>query len=162
MVGLLDNKQNTPPAEVDKFFDAGIAYMQSGEYAFAYYCFDRTGKTDIQTLYNKALRCHYIGWLSECRILLKEMERLFPSGIDGRLRELPETFVRWEKERTSALCPMPHEAPLPVAAIQMLLLKAENAYGMQLYGEVRNVAACLGGEYRRIDELLKTIDDDHV
>lgn len=162
MVGLLDNKQNMPQADIEKLFNAGISYMQSGEYAFAYYCFAHTGKSDIPTLYNKALCYHKIAWFTECHAFLKEAERLLPSGIDYRLRNLPEMFVHWENERSPAFCSMPQEAPLPVAAIQILILKAENAYRLHLYDEVRNIVARLGGRYKQIDELIKAINDDNV
>lgn len=162
MVGLLDNKRNVPQADTEKLFNAGISYMQNGEYAFAFYCFDRMGKSDIYTLYNKALCCHCIAWFSECHTLLNEADKLLPSGTDHRLRELPGKFMHWEHERCTPLCPMPIGTPLQVTAIQMLILKVENAYRMHLFGEVRNIAARLGGRYKRIDELLKIIDDDNV
>ena len=40
MNGLLGNKQNVPHADIEKLFNAGIVYLQAGEYAFAYFCFD--------------------------------------------------------------------------------------------------------------------------
>ena len=162
MVGLLDNKRNVPQADTEKLFNAGISYMQNGEYAFAFYCFDRMGKSDIYTLYNKALCCHCIDWFSECHNILNEADKLLPSGTDRRLLELPGKFMHWEHELCTPPCPMPTGTPLQVTAIQILILKAENAYKLQLYGEVRNIAARLGGRYKRIYELIKMINDDNV
>lgn len=76
MDGLLGNKQNVPQADVEKLFDAGIVYLQAGEYVFAYFCFSK-GKKDVHTLYNMALCCYRIAWFQECHDLLCEAENKF-------------------------------------------------------------------------------------
>lgn len=145
--------QNTV-ADTEKLFNAGIAYLQAGEYTFAYFCFNRI-KRDVPTLYNMALCSYNIAWFRECNELLYEAERQIPAGTDCRLRDLPEMFLCWEREHISAFSPMPQDAPVPLAAVQVLMLEAEVAYRLRLYGEVRRIASRLGGQYKRIDELIK-------
>lgn len=52
--------------------------MVSGEYAFAFSCFTQAGKSDLPTLYNKALCYYYLSLYNDCRSLLLEAERLLP------------------------------------------------------------------------------------
>ena len=47
-----------PESQKKELFSAGITYMVSGEYAFAFSCFTQAGKSALPTLYNKAL-CYY-------------------------------------------------------------------------------------------------------
>lgn len=161
MDGLLGNKQNVPQADVEKLFDAGMVYLQAGEYVFAYFCFGK-GKKDVHTLYNMALCCYRIAWLPECHDLLHEAEKQIPAGTDCRLRDLPEMLLRREREHISVFSPMPQNAPTPLAAVQVLMLKAEAAYKLKLYGEVRSIASRLGGQYKRINELINEINNGNV
>ena len=41
-----------PESQKKELFSAGITYMVSGEYAFAFSCFTQAGKSDLPTLYN--------------------------------------------------------------------------------------------------------------
>lgn len=161
MDGLLGNNPHVPQADVEKLFNAGIAYLQAGEYAFAYFCFDK-GKKDIRTLYNKALCCYNIARFRECHELLHEAEKQFPAGTDCRLRDLPEMFLCWEREHTPDFCAMPQGAPIPLAVVQVLMLKAEAAYKLKLYGEIRCIVPRLGGQYKRFDELIKKTNYGNV
>ena len=67
-----------PGSQKKELFSAGITYMVSGEYAFAFSCFTQAGKSDLPTLYNKALCCYYLSLYNDCRSLLLEAERLLP------------------------------------------------------------------------------------
>ena len=67
-----------PESQKKELFSAGITYMVSGEYAFAFSCFTQAGKSDLPTLYNKALCCYYLSLYNDCRSLLLEAERLLP------------------------------------------------------------------------------------
>lgn len=159
MTGLLDNRHNTSQEDTGRLLDAGIQYLQGKEYTLAFLCLDRTGKRNLCTLYNKALCCYHIGWFEECRLLLLEAERQLLPGIDTDLRNLPEMFARWEYGQNTAFNPMPDGAPPVAAAVQVLKLKAENAYRMRLYSEVKSVAVRLGGKYKWINELIRQIND---
>ena len=64
-----------PESQKKELFSAGITYMVSGEYAFAFSCFTQVGKSDLPTLYNKALCCYYLSLYNDCRSLLLEAER---------------------------------------------------------------------------------------
>lgn len=161
MEGLLGNKQNMPQADIEKLFNAGIVYLQTGEYVFAYFCFSK-GKKDAHTLYNMALCCYNIAWFQECHNLLHEAETQIPTGTDCRLRDLPEMLLRWEREYISVFSPMPQDTPTPLVAVQVLMLKAETAYKLKLYEEVRSIASRLGGQYKRINELIKEINNGNV
>ena len=59
-----------PESQKKELFSAGITYMVSGEYAFAFSCFTQAGKSDLPTLYNKALCCYYLSLYNDCRSLL--------------------------------------------------------------------------------------------
>ena len=88
MIGIYGNKQTMPESQKKELFSAGITYMVSGEYAFAFSCFTQAGKSDLPTLYNKALCCYYLSLYNDCRSLLLEAERLLPPCVHGRARPL--------------------------------------------------------------------------
>jgi len=73
-----------PESQKKELFSAGITYMVSGEYAFAFSCFTQAGKSDLPTLYNKALCCYYLSLYNDCRSLLLEAERLLPPEEHNR------------------------------------------------------------------------------
>ena len=50
MIGIYGNKQTMPESQKKELFSAGITYMVSGEYAFAFSCFTQAGKSDVPTL----------------------------------------------------------------------------------------------------------------
>lgn len=100
-----------PESQKKELFSAGITYMVSGEYAFAFSCFTQAGKSDLPTLYNKALCCYYLSLYNDCRSLLLEAERLLPPLTERLPENLPEAVLRWEYEKSPAGCPMPEDAP---------------------------------------------------
>lgn len=155
MIGIPENKQPMPESGKKELFSADITYMASGEYAFACYCFTRTGKADLPTLYNRALCCYHLSLHEECRPLLLEAERLLPSSAERPWADLPETVIRWEHEESPFLCPMPADAPGCIAAVQLLRLKAEVSAKLRLSPEVRTIHARLGSKYQHIEELIK-------
>ena len=114
-----------PESQKKELFSAGITYMVSGEYAFAFSCFTQAGKSDLPTLYNKALCCYYLSLYNDCRSLLLEAERLLPPLTERLPENLPEAVLRWEYEKSPAGCPMPEDAPDNLAAVQLLRLKAK-------------------------------------
>ena len=73
-----------PESQKKELFSTGITYMVSGEYAFAFSCFTQAGKSDLPTLYNKALCCYYLSLYNDCRSLLLEAERLLPPEEHNR------------------------------------------------------------------------------
>lgn len=73
-----------PESQKKELFSAGITYMVSGEYAFAFSCFTQAGKSDLPTLYNKALCYYYLSLYNDCRSLLLEAERLLPPEEHNR------------------------------------------------------------------------------
>ena len=85
MIGIYGNKQTMPESQKKELFSAGITYMVSGEYAFAFSCFTQAGKSDLPTLYNKALCCYYLSLYNDCRSLLLEAERLLPPYINKEI-----------------------------------------------------------------------------
>ena len=111
MIGIYGNKQTMPESQKKELFSAGITYMVSGEYAFAFSCFTQAGKSDLPTLYNKALCCYYLSLYNDCRSLLLEAERLLPPLTERLPENLPEAVLRWEYEKSPAGCPMPEDAP---------------------------------------------------
>ena len=137
-----------PESQKKELFSAGITYMVSGEYAFAFSCFTQAGKSDLPTLYNKALCCYS---------LLLEAERLLPPLTERLPENLPEAVLRWEYEKSPAGCPMPEDAPDNLAAVQLLRLKAKVSARLHLHTEVRTIHARLGNKYQHIEELIKNI-----
>ena len=79
-----------PESQKKELFSAGITYMVSGEYAFAFSCFTQAGKSDLPTLYNKALCYYYLSLYNDCRSLLLEAERLLPPEEHNRY-----LYQRW-------------------------------------------------------------------
>ena len=93
-----------PESQKKELFSAGITYMVSGEYAFAFSCFTQAGKSDLPTLYNKALCYYYLSLYNDCRSLLLEAERLLPPLTERLPENLPEAVLRWEYEKSPAGC----------------------------------------------------------
>ena len=56
--------------------------------------------------------------------------------------------------------PMPQGIPVCLAYRQLLLLKAETAFRLHLYSEVKSISACLGGKYKHIEKLINNITDN--
>lgn len=52
--------------------------------------------------------------------------------------------------------------PLPLVVVYALTLKAEAAYRLELYGEIRSVASRLGGHRKVVDEQIKKINYGNV
>ena len=133
-----------PESQKKELFSAGITYMVSGEYAFAFSCFTQAGKSDLPTLYNKALCYYYLSLYNDCRSLLLEAERLLPPLTERLPENLPEAVLRWEYEKS-------------LAAVQLLRLKAKVSARLHLHTEVRTIHARLGNKYQHIEELIKNI-----
>lgn len=157
MIGIYGNKQTMLESQKKELFSAGITYMVSGEYAFAFSCFTQAGKSDLPTLYNKALCYYYLSLYNDCRSLLLEAERLLPPLTERLPENLPEAVLRWEYEKSPAGCPMPEDAPDNLAAVQLLRLKAKVSARLHLHTEVRTIHARLGNKYQHIEELIKNI-----
>ena len=119
--------------------------------------YTQAGKSDLPTLYNKALCCYYLSLYNDCRSLLLEAERLLPPLTERLPENLPEAVLRWEYEKSPAGCPMPEDAPDNLAAVQLLRLKAKVSARLHLHTEVRTIHARLGNKYQHIEELIKNI-----
>jgi hypothetical protein len=140
--------------EMEKLFVAGISYLGCKAFPAAYSCFDRLPAKDFRLLYNKALCCFMIGWHDECHRLLCDAERLMPTSNITDMQQLPEAFLRYWYDEEAPLYPMPQGTPVPLAYTQLLRLKAETAYKLHLYSEVKNISARLGGKYKHIEKLI--------
>ncbi|MCO7112809.1 hypothetical protein NIB75_10775 [Bacteroides uniformis] len=133
--------------------------MVSGEYAFAFSCFTQAGKSDLPTLYNKALCCYYLSLYNDCRSLLLEAEAA--ATVNGTSAgkpagSRPPLGIR----KSPAGCPMPEDAPDNLAAVQLLRLKAKVSARLHLHTEVRTIHARLGNKYQHIEELIKTYNHE--
>ena len=142
-------------------------------FAAAYSCFDRLPVKDFRLLYNKALCCFMVGWYDECHRLLCEAERLVPMNAGHGTERLPEAFLRYLHDEESPCCPMPQGTPEPLAYTRILRLKAEAAFKLHLYSEVKTISNRaafklhlysevktisnrLGRKYKHIETLINT------
>lgn len=157
MIGILGSKQNESATDIEKLFDVGIQFMGYGEYAYAYLCFYRSGKKDCITLYNRALCCYMVSWFEECYNLLGDAKKLIPASSSFEFRELPNHFVQWENSDSPVFIPLPCYTPVNIVATHLLRLKAEVAYKLGLYNEVRAIASRLGNKYLHINNILNQI-----
>lgn len=157
MKGLIEHRQKSRTNDIGELADIGIRYLQEGEYALAYLCLDQSRKSDLCTLYNKALCCYRIEWFTACYNLLCEAERQLTAVPSTYIGDLPEAFVRWEHEKNTIFSPMPYGTPSSVATVQLLKLKAATAIKLNLCSEAQSIHYGLGNKYRYINELLKDI-----
>ena len=152
---LFANTPNAlPEKEADRLFAAGVSFLCNKAYSSAYSCFDRISAKDFSLLHNKALCCFMVGWYDECYRLLCEAERLVPGSADTGMEKLPETFLCYLYDEESPCCPMPQGTPVPMAYTHILRLKAEAAFKLHLYSEVKAISNSLGRKYRHIEILL--------
>lgn len=78
-----------------------------------------------------------------------------------RMAELPEAFLHYDYDEGHPFYPMPQGIPVSLAYRQLLRLKAETAFKLHLYSEVKAISGRLGGKYRHIEELiLKIVNND--
>ena len=148
--------------EAEQLFSDGVSLLLGRAYPAAYSCFDRIPVKDFRLLYNKALCCFMVKWYEECYRLLCEAEHLI-TGIPLAGRErVPEAFLRYGYEEESPFCPIPQGTPVVWAYTLLLRLKAETAFKLHLYREVKVISSRLGGKYRHIEELIFKIDNDDL
>lgn len=158
---LFANTQNTmPKEEEEKLFSAGVSYLCNKAYSSAYACFDRLPAKDFRILYNKALCCFMVGWYDECHRLLHDAERLVPGNTGNGTERLPEVFLSYLHDEESPCCPVPQGSPDLLAYTRVLRLKAETAYKLRLYGEVKAIAIRLGRKYKHIETLINNSNND--
>ena len=115
---------------------------------------------DVSVLYNKALCCFMVKWHDECYRLLCEAEQLMSGRNITHEAELPEAFLRYDHAEGHPFHPMPQGIPVCLAYRQLLLLKAETAFRLHLYSEVKSISACLVGKYKHIEKLINNITDN--
>ena len=149
---LFVDKQKITGKETEQLFSAGISLLLSKAYPAAYSCFNRISDEDFSVPYNKALCCFMVKWHDECY-------RLSGRNIT-REAELPEAFLRYDHAEGHPFHPMPQGIPVSLAYRQLLLLKAETAFRLHLYSEVKSISACLGGKYKHIEKLINNITDN--
>ena len=158
---LFANTPNAlPEEEADKLFAAGISFLSNKAYSSAYLCFDRIPAKDFSLLYNKALCCFMVGWYDECHRLLCEAERLVPMNAGHGTERLPEAFLRYLHDEESPFCPISQGTPEPLAYTRILRLKAEAAFKLHLYSEVKTISNRLGRKYKHIETLINTQNDN--
>lgn len=157
----------TAGADSERLFAAGVTYICCGAWPQAYDCFGRSARGDAPTRYNQALCCFMAGWYEECHRLVAEAERLLdhkpgqepgPGVPSMSRRQPPEAFRRWEAASKLPRCPLLPDMPRDDALVLILRLRAETAFRLGRYEEVRTIAARLGHRYEQIENLLKQID----
>ena len=155
------NTQKKTDRNTQTLFDAGVLYLSSGAFVSAYACFERIADKSFSLLFNKALCCFGVSWYEECYRLLCDAERLLPTGMDPHPTGLPEIFLRWECENAQPLSPILPDIPASILITPFLRLKAETAFKLHLYEEVKKISARLGGKYKPIGEPIKPVNDDN-
>ena len=128
------NTPGIPKEDADKLFAAGVSFLSNKAFSSAYVCFDRIPAKDFKLLYNKALCCF--------------MERL------------PEAFIHYLHDEESPFCPISQGTPEPLAYTRLLRLKAEAAFKLHLYSEVKAISNRLGRKYKHIETLINTQNDN--
>lgn len=156
---LAGKQTHISPEEEKSLFNAGISYLTNGAPEAAYYCFERTSKSNIHVLFNKALCCYEAEWYEGCHRLLAEAEQLLPTYLP-RQELLPPPLSHKKYGDRIHFCPMPWETPRELVNVQVLRLKAETAFKLHLYNEVKEIAATLQKPYRHIEELIKQINNE--
>ena len=73
-------------------------------------------------------------------------------------RQPPETFRRWDADSELPRCPLLPETPHDDALTLILRLRAEAAFHLDRYEDVRTIAARFGHRYKHLENLLKEID----
>ncbi|WP_290535377.1 hypothetical protein [Alistipes sp.] len=166
-MGLLGGAPPTAGADSGRLFAAGVTYICCGTWPLAYDCFVRSAQENAPTRYNMALCCFHMGWYEESYRLLAEAERLLddkpgkgscPGVPSMSRRQSPEAFRRWDAASELPRCPLLPETPCDDAHTLILRLRAETAFRLKRYEEVRTVAARLGHRYEHLENLLKPID----
>lgn len=146
-----------PESQKKELFSAGITYMVSGEYAFAFSCFTQAGKSDLPTLS-----------LSASTVVRRRGYREHPPAWDNR-----QGFFRIP---SGGRLPagFPADVPLTVAAASPLPTAGNGSHytekgsssitpcckvsaRLHLHTEVRTIHARLGNKYQHIEELIKNI-----
>ncbi len=166
-MGLLGVAPPTVGPDSERLFEAGVIYICSEAWPLAYNCFERSARKDAPTCYNQALCCFMAGWYEEGYRLLAEAERLLDIQYAGASgpgvpaaphRQLPEAFRHWDADSELPRCPLLPETPHDDALTLILRLRAEAAFRLGRYEEVRTIDARLGHRYEHLENLLKTID----
>ena len=151
---LFVNTQRTTDKEKERLFFAGVLFLLGKAYSDAYSCFDRIQEEHFAVMYNKALCCFMVKWYDECYRLLCEAERLL-HGMDIACEtQLPEAFLRYDYDEDFPFYPIPQGIPVFGAYKHLLRLKAETAFRLHLYSEVKAISARLGGKYKHIEKLI--------
>mgnify|MGYP000758284356 FL=1 len=102
-----------------------------------------------------------VGWYDECHKLLCEAEHFVSSSPLSGPERFPEAFLRYFHEEDGPFYPMPQGTPPSLAYTILLRLKAETAFKLQLYEEVKSISGRLGGKFRHIESLIsKTRNND--
>lgn len=166
-MGLLGSAPPTAGADSGRLFAAGVTYICCEAWPLAYDCFIRSAREDAPTRYNLALCCFHVGWYEESYRLIAEAERLLngtlcevpcPGVPSMSRRQSPEAFRRWDAASELPHCPLLSEMPRDDALTLILRLRAEAAFRLKRYEEVRTIAARLGHRYEHLENLLKPIN----
>ena len=73
---------------------------------------------------------------------------------------LPEAFIHYLHDEESPFCPISQGTPEPLAYTRLLRLKAEAAFKLHLYSEVKAISNRLGRKYKHIETLINTQNDN--
>lgn len=142
--------------------ETAFAYLCSGNLYAAYICLESLSQESLAVVYNKAYCLFMAGGFEECYRLLERAGGLsgafLSSGMDITM---PDVLRKWEFDCGPHLMPSPMTAPDGLIASQIQLLKAEAAYRLGLYHEVKRISAALGGKYAHLNELVSIIGNDN-
>lgn len=149
--------------EKNNLFHSGCIYLLGGSVGAAYDCFRQIVPHTVSSLFNRALCCYEAQFDTEAFRLLTEAEQALTNELGMEKRNgndaLTELLYVAEYTRDNHRAPMP---PVPVngryARIQILRLKADVAYRLKMYEEVRKIAAGLNGHYAQINDILSDIN----
>lgn len=164
---LLGGAPPTAGADSGRLFAAGVTYICCRAWTLAYDCFIRSAREDAPTRYNLALCCFHVEWYEESYRLVAEAERLLDDksgkgsglGIPSMSRRQPsKAFRHWDAASELPHSPLLPETPRDDVLTLILRLRAETAFRLGRYEEVRTIAARLGHRYKHLETLLKPID----
>lgn len=152
----------TGETEKDRLFQAGCLYWLGGSVGAAYDCFRQITPHSVSSLFNMALCCYRAEFYTEAFQILAEAEQLSAVGSGWEKKSGNDALA--EKLYTAEYTLDSHRAPMPPVPVnnryawkQVLRLKADAAYHLKMYEEIRRIASLLGGHYRQINQLLSDI-----
>lgn len=146
-----------------KQLDTAFLYLCSGNPYAAYLSLKSfSGKLPV-ALYNKAICFYMVGGYDECFRLLQDAESLLNNTLcKSEIDSIPSVIMQWEYKCSPFLSPAIADTPDCILERQLLRLKAETAFRLHLYDEVRRISNSLGNKYEHINQLILKIESDDL